>query len=74
MALIRRANHAKLLAHPALARAFLATAPRPIVHVLPDRVDEPQIAFRRLMEEVRRDLAAARATCAPEAPASRPCA
>jgi hypothetical protein len=35
--LILRANRAKLVAHPAIAQAFVATLPRPIVHEIPEK-------------------------------------
>jgi hypothetical protein len=35
--LILRANRAKLVAHPAIAQAFVATLPRPIGHEIPEK-------------------------------------
>ena len=35
--LILRANRAKLVAHPAIAQAFVATLPRPIVHEIQEK-------------------------------------
>lgn len=55
--LILRANHAKLDAHPQLARAFVATIPRPIVHQLPDKGD-PHEVFCRIMTTLREEYAA----------------
>lgn len=57
-ALILEANRAKMAAHPEIARAFLATAPRPIVHVLPDK-DERHDVFCRIMSTLRDELVAA---------------
>jgi predicted NAD-dependent protein-ADP-ribosyltransferase YbiA (DUF1768 family) len=54
--LILNANRAKLAAHPEIARAFLATVPRPIVHVLPEHEDDPQEAFCRIMRRLRDEL------------------
>ncbi|MBX9656676.1 hypothetical protein K2Y11_23915 [bacterium] len=56
--LIYRANLAKMKAHPHIARAFLATHPRPIVHTLPDKNDSHDIfcdIMRRLRDELRTD-------------------
>ncbi len=55
--LIVRANRAKLLAHPQIATAFLATAPRPIVHQLPCK-DDPHEEFCGIMNQLRDELAA----------------
>ena len=56
--LILRANRAKMRAHPEIARVFQATAPRPIVHILPDKDDSHDIfcdIMRRLREELLAD-------------------
>lgn len=50
--LILQANHAKLDAHPDIAKAFVATVPRPIVHELPDKSD-PHEVFCRIMTALR---------------------
>jgi hypothetical protein len=52
-----RANRAKMAAHPEIAAAFLATAPRLIVHELPDK-DDPHDVFCGMMRELRDELAA----------------
>jgi predicted NAD-dependent protein-ADP-ribosyltransferase YbiA (DUF1768 family) len=59
--LLMRANRAKLAAHPEIAAAFLATAPRPIVHELPDK-DDPHGIFCEMMSRLRDELAAEAAT------------
>jgi hypothetical protein len=56
--LIKSANRAKLEAHPDIARAFVATLPRPIVHILPGKENDPQEAFCTIMREIRDELAA----------------
>jgi predicted NAD-dependent protein-ADP-ribosyltransferase YbiA (DUF1768 family) len=56
--LILRANRAKLAAHPEIARAFLATHARPIVHELPDKDDAHEVfcsIMRKLRDELVRD-------------------
>jgi hypothetical protein len=55
--LLMRANRAKLAAHPAIAAAFLATAPRPIVHEQPEKDDRHEI-FCGMMRMLRDELAA----------------
>jgi predicted NAD-dependent protein-ADP-ribosyltransferase YbiA (DUF1768 family) len=55
--LVLNANRAKLAAYPEIAHAFLATAPRPIVHILPGHEDDPQEAFCRIMRQLRDELA-----------------
>ncbi len=54
--LILAANRAKLDAHPQVARAFVATAPRPIVHHLPEKDDEHEI-FCWIMNRLRDEYA-----------------
>ena len=60
-ALIKRAIRAKLEAHPEMARAFVATRPRPIVHETgrPDPVGArfPAAVFCRILTELREELA-----------------
>jgi predicted NAD-dependent protein-ADP-ribosyltransferase YbiA (DUF1768 family) len=60
-ALIKRAIRAKLEAHTEIARAFVATRPRPIVHETgrPDPVGSrfPAAVFCRLLTELREELA-----------------
>lgn len=51
--LIMRANRAKLDAHPAIARDFVATLPRPIVHVLPVKEEDPQEVSCEIMWRLR---------------------
>jgi predicted NAD-dependent protein-ADP-ribosyltransferase YbiA (DUF1768 family) len=62
IALVKRALRAKLAAHPEIARAFVATAPRPIVHETghPDRPDAefPAPVFCRLLSELRDEFSA----------------
>jgi predicted NAD-dependent protein-ADP-ribosyltransferase YbiA (DUF1768 family) len=58
MELIKRANRAKLDAHPAIAHAFVATLPRPVVHILPGKEHDPQEAFCTIMREIRDEFAA----------------
>lgn len=53
--LILAANRAKLAAHPEIARAFLATHPRPIVHELPAK-DAPHSVFCWIMLVLRCEL------------------
>jgi hypothetical protein len=55
--LILRANRAKLDAHPDIARAFVATHPRPIVHHLPEKDDEHDV-FCWIMRTLRDEYAA----------------
>ena len=59
--LIKRAIAAKLEAHPEIARAFVATRPRPIVHETgyPDAPDAefPKAALCRILGELREELA-----------------
>jgi len=63
LALIKRAIRAKLEAHPVIARAFVATAPRPIVHETghpdPAGADFPAPTFCRVLTELRDEFAAA---------------
>ena len=54
--LILQANRAKLIAHPAIARAFVATLPRPIVHMLPDK-DDGHAVFCTIMRSIRSEFA-----------------
>jgi len=60
-ALIKRAIRAKLEAHPEMARAFVATRPRPLVHETgrPDPVGArfPAPVFCRILTELREELA-----------------
>lgn len=56
--LIVNANRAKLEAHPEIARAFVATLPRPIVHELPGKEDDAHEAFCSIMREIRDEFAA----------------
>ncbi|MBX9948720.1 MAG: hypothetical protein K2Y39_06145 [Candidatus Obscuribacterales bacterium] len=58
MDLIKAANRAKLEAHPEIARAFVETLPRPIVHVLPGKEHDPHDAFCKIMREIRDEFAA----------------
>jgi predicted NAD-dependent protein-ADP-ribosyltransferase YbiA (DUF1768 family) len=57
LGLVKRALRAKLQAHPDIARAFVATVPRPIVHEIghPDPPDAefPAPVFCRLLSELR---------------------
>jgi predicted NAD-dependent protein-ADP-ribosyltransferase YbiA (DUF1768 family) len=59
--LVKRALRAKLEAHPDIARAFVATMPRPIVHETghPDAPDAefPAAVFCRLLGELRGEFA-----------------
>lgn len=59
-ALIKRALRAKLEAHPEIARAFVATRPRPIVHETgrPDPAGArfPATVFCRVLTELRDEL------------------
>jgi len=41
--LILEANRAKRAAHPEIAKALLATTPRPIIHELPDKEDRHDV-------------------------------
>lgn len=59
-ALILAANRAKMAANPEIARAFVATAPRPIVHELPDKDDRHEV-FCQIMSMLRDELVAGRA-------------
>jgi predicted NAD-dependent protein-ADP-ribosyltransferase YbiA (DUF1768 family) len=60
-ALVKRAIRAKLEAYPEIARAFVATRPRPIVHETgrPDPVEArfPATVFCRILTELREELA-----------------
>ena len=62
LALIKRALQAKLDAHPDIARRFVATRPRPLVHETghPDKpgAEFPKETFCRLLSEVREEFAA----------------
>jgi hypothetical protein len=60
--LIKCANRAKLEAHPEIARAFVATLPRPIVHILPGKEHDPHDVFCNIMREIRSEFAARFAT------------
>jgi len=67
VALIKRAIRAKLEAHPEIAREFVATAPRPIVHEtgfrdLPD-AEFPAPVFCRILGELREEFAAVDVFC-----------
>lgn len=55
--LILEANRAKMAAYPEIAEAFQATAPRPIVHELPDKDDRHGV-FCWIMNMPRDELAA----------------
>lgn len=55
--LIMRANRAKLDAHPGIACAFVATLPRPIVHILPGKEDDPHDVFCEIMRKLRDEYA-----------------
>ena len=59
--LIKRAIRAKLQAHPEVREAFVATAPRPLVHDTgyPDSPDAefPHTTFCRILTELREELA-----------------
>jgi len=61
IALIKRALRAKLAAHLEIARAFVATAPRPIVHETghpdPPGAEFPAHVFCRLLSELRDEFA-----------------
>lgn len=67
--LIRRAIRAKLEQHPEIARAFIATRPRPIVHETgypePPGSKLPARIFCRILSELREELAAGLAGRAP---------
>lgn len=62
LALVKRAIRAKLEAHPEIARAFVATAPRPIVHETgdPDPPDAefPAPVFCKILTELRDEFSA----------------
>lgn len=58
MDLIKAANRAKLEAHPEIAREFVATLPREIVHVLPGKENDTHDAFCNIMREIRDEFAA----------------
>jgi predicted NAD-dependent protein-ADP-ribosyltransferase YbiA (DUF1768 family) len=62
LGLLKRSLRAKLEAHPDIARAFVATAPRPIIHETghPDPPDAefPASVFCRLLSELRDEFAA----------------
>ncbi|MCA9214570.1 MAG: hypothetical protein KDB27_15970 [Planctomycetales bacterium] len=55
--LIRRANRAKLDAHPAIARAFVETRPRPIVHDIRGNNADPFDVFCPMMCSLRDEYA-----------------
>jgi hypothetical protein len=55
--LLLEANRAKMAVHPELAKAFAATAPRPIIHELPDKQD-PHDVFCWIMNTLRDELVA----------------
>lgn len=57
--LILEANRAKMAAYPDIAKAFAATAPRPIVHELPDKDDRHDV-FCWIMNTLRDELVAQR--------------
>lgn len=58
--LIKRAIRAKLEAHPAIATAFVATSPRPIVHDCghpePEDTVFPASVFVRILTELREEF------------------
>lgn len=54
--LILKANRAKLDAHPEIARAFVATLPRPIIHELPGKNDVHDV-FCGIMNSLRDECA-----------------
>lgn len=58
--LIKRAIRAKLEAHPAIATAFVATSPRPIVHDCghpePEDTVFPASVFVRILMELREEF------------------
>lgn len=60
--LVKRAIRAKLAAHPEIARAFVATSPRPIMHDTgrpePTGTRFPAAVFCRILTELREELAA----------------
>lgn len=56
--LIMRGNHAKLDTYPEIAREFVATLPRPIVHMLPGKEDDPHDVFCDIMRKLREAYAA----------------
>ena len=64
MGLIKRAIRAKLGAHPDIARAFAATAPRPIIHDTghpePPDTEFPAVVFCRVLTELREEIRLAR--------------
>jgi predicted NAD-dependent protein-ADP-ribosyltransferase YbiA (DUF1768 family) len=65
LALVKRAIRAKLVQHPEIARAFVATAPRPIVHVTGRRARPGRGSgftdemFCRILTELRDEFARA---------------
>lgn len=60
--LVKRAIRAKLEAHPEIARAFVGTGPRPIVHdtghAEPSGTRFPAAVFLRILTELREEFAA----------------
>lgn len=55
--LILDANRAKLDAFPEIARAFVATRPRPIRHDIPGKDADPFNVFCPMMEKLRNEYA-----------------
>ena len=59
-ALVKEAIRAKLIQHPDIAQAFLATHPRPIVHDTgrpePEKTAFPAAVFVRILTELRAQL------------------
>jgi predicted NAD-dependent protein-ADP-ribosyltransferase YbiA (DUF1768 family) len=60
--LVKRAIRAKLETHPEIAAAFVATAPRPIIHDCghpePDNSVFPAAVFVKILTELRAEFAA----------------
>jgi predicted NAD-dependent protein-ADP-ribosyltransferase YbiA (DUF1768 family) len=75
--LVKRAIAAKLAAHPEIARAFVATAPRPIAHETghPDPPDAefPKETLCRILTELREECAASLASDVGACTAGQPC-
>lgn len=61
--LVKEAIRAKLAAHPELARAFVATKPRPLVHETgypdPPEAEFPHYVLCRILTELREEFSAA---------------
>ncbi len=68
-AVVKRAIRAKLEAHPEIARAFVATRPRPIEHRTGHKsragAEFPDEVFCRILTELREEFADAIATATP---------